>query len=59
MEELNEICEILMEKCACSWVRDQTDGADDKYSTLLNHIQGECLFLLIVNFSCICPIQFN
>jgi hypothetical protein len=42
MEELNEICEVLMEKCACSWVRDQTNEAHDKYSALLTNIQGKC-----------------
>lgn len=41
MEELNEICEILMEKCACSWVRDQTNEAHDKYFDLINQIQGK------------------
>lgn len=40
MEELNEICEILMEKCACSWVRDKTNEMHDKYSALLTHMQG-------------------
>jgi hypothetical protein len=41
MEELNEICEILMEKCACSWVRDQTNETQDKYNSLLTQIQGK------------------
>lgn len=44
MEELNEICEILMEKCACSWVRDQTNDAHEKYSALLTQIQGKLNF---------------
>jgi hypothetical protein len=41
MEELNEICEILMEKCACSWVRDKTNELQDKYSALLSQSQGK------------------
>jgi hypothetical protein len=41
MEELNEICEILMEKCACSWVRDQTNETHEKYSALMTQIQGK------------------
>lgn len=41
MEELNEICEVLMEKCACSWVRDQTNEAQDKYSALMSQVQGK------------------
>lgn len=41
MEELNEICEVLMEKSACSWVRDQTNGLNDKYNALLSQIQGK------------------
>jgi hypothetical protein len=43
MEEFNEICEVLMEKCACSWVRDQTNEANDKYSALVAQVQGELL----------------
>lgn len=45
MEELNEICEILIEKCACSWVRDRTNDAHDKYSALMSQIQGKILQL--------------
>lgn len=41
MEELNEICEVLMEKCACAWVRDQTNEIHEKYNTLLTQIQGK------------------
>lgn len=41
MEELNESCEVLMEKCACSWVRDQTNEAQEKYSALMSQIQGK------------------
>ena len=41
MEELNEICEILMEKCACSWVRDRTNESNEKYSALMTHVQGK------------------
>jgi hypothetical protein len=44
MEELNEICEILMEKCACSWVRDKTNELQDKYSALLSQSQGKINF---------------
>lgn len=40
MEELNEICEVLMEKCACSWVRDQTNDIHDKFSALMAQMQG-------------------
>lgn len=48
MEELNEICEILMEKCACSWVRDRTNDTQDKYSALMSQIQGTILVYNIV-----------
>lgn len=41
MEELNDMCEILMEKCACSWIRDQTNETQEKYSNLLSQVQGE------------------
>lgn len=51
MEELNEICEILMEKCACSWVRDQTNEAHDKYSALKTQIQGKLFLMLIESFT--------
>lgn len=40
MEELNELCETLMEKCACSWVRDQTIDIQKKYSDLKAAVQG-------------------
>lgn len=40
MEELNELCETLMEKCACSWVRDQTIDIQKKYSDLVANVQG-------------------
>lgn len=50
MEELNEICEILMEKCACSWVRDQTNETNEKYSALKVHVQGNFKFDLSRSF---------
>lgn len=46
MEEFNEICEVLMEKCACSWVRDQTNEANDKYSALVAQIQGKSVEIM-------------
>ncbi|XP_065079035.1 muscle-specific protein 300 kDa-like [Ochlerotatus camptorhynchus] len=41
IEELNDICEALMEKCACSMVRDRTVELQKNYSTLLVNLQGK------------------
>lgn len=43
MEELNELCEILMEKCACSSVRDKTNESNEKYSSLITDTSGYIL----------------
>ncbi|XP_062549338.1 muscle-specific protein 300 kDa isoform X2 [Armigeres subalbatus] len=40
IEELNDMCEALMEKCACSMVRDRTVELQKKYSTLLANLQA-------------------
>lgn len=46
MEELSDSCEILMEKSACSWVRDQTNEINEKYNSLLTQMQGEHMLIL-------------
>lgn len=52
IEELNEICEVLMEKCACSWVRDQTNETNEKYSSLTTRVQSKKLLdIFIIVFS--------
>lgn len=43
IEELNDICEALMEKCACSIVRDRTVELQKSYSSLLVNLQGKAL----------------
>lgn len=40
MEEFNDLCEVLMEKSACTWVRDQTNDLQEKYNSLLSQMQG-------------------
>jgi hypothetical protein len=41
VEELNDVCEILMEKSACSTVRDHTVAIQKSYSGLLDKTQGK------------------
>uniref|UniRef100_A0A1B0C1F9 KASH domain-containing protein n=1 Tax=Glossina palpalis gambiensis TaxID=67801 RepID=A0A1B0C1F9_9MUSC len=40
VEELNDTCELLMERSACSRVRDQTVDTQAKYTKLLTNTQG-------------------
>ncbi|XP_055538750.1 muscle-specific protein 300 kDa isoform X3 [Wyeomyia smithii] len=40
VEELNDVCEALMEKSACPTVRDQTVDLQKSYSSLLSNLQG-------------------
>ncbi|ETN58450.1 calmin [Anopheles darlingi] len=40
VEELNDVCEALMEKSACSTVRDRTVDLQKSFSTLLGKVQG-------------------
>lgn len=42
VEELNDVCEALMEKSACSTVRDRTVDLQKSFSTLLGKVQGNC-----------------
>lgn len=48
MEELNDICEILMEKSALSGVRDQVNDLQEKYNSLLLEMQGNFLLTKIL-----------
>jgi hypothetical protein len=52
LEELNEMCEVLMEKSACSLVRDQATGIQDEYNKILTEIQGEA-FVIVVCAVCV------
>lgn len=40
VEELNDICEILMEHSGCSKVRDETVETQANYTKLLTSVQG-------------------
>ncbi|XP_058454305.1 muscle-specific protein 300 kDa isoform X8 [Malaya genurostris] len=40
VDELNDVCEILMEKSACPTVRDRTVDLQKSYSSLLSNLQG-------------------
>lgn len=42
VDELNDLCESLVEISACSKVRDQTIELQSKYSKLVSDIQGNC-----------------
>lgn len=44
VEELNDVCEALVEKSACPAVRDQTVDLQKSYSSLLSNLQGEHMF---------------
>lgn len=52
MEDLNEICETLMEKCSYSWVRDQTCDAHEKYSALVAQAQGTIMVEIFLMSLC-------
>lgn len=41
VEELNDVCEVLMEHSACSRVRDQTVETQSNYTKLLTSVQGK------------------
>lgn len=42
VEELNDICEVLMEHSGCAKVRDETVETQANYTKLLTSVQGKC-----------------
>lgn len=41
VEDLNDVCEVLMEHSACTRVRDQTVETQANYTKLLTSVQGK------------------
>lgn len=51
VEELNDICEILMEHSGCSKVRDETVETQANYTKLLTSVQGNSSVLVFFVFT--------
>lgn len=53
VEDLNDVCEVLMEHSACTRVRDQTVETQANYTKLLTSVQGKTaiLYSLIIRSS--------
>lgn len=47
VEELNDICEVLMEHSGCAKVRDQTVETQANYTKLLTAVQGNDIWILV------------
>lgn len=41
VEDLNDVCEVLMDQSACARVRDQTVATQANYTKLLTSVQGK------------------
>lgn len=48
VEELNDICEVLMELSGCSKVRDETVETQANYTKLLTSVQGNANWTLYI-----------